>query len=308
MLSLFARLYIIRHLLGKRLPHNIIVHATLISAIAIVLVFASARPQWGVKEQRILSRGLDLIIAVDVSKSMIAQDYSPSRLNRAKEILQNILWETRGDRIGVVAFAGTAQIKCPLTLDYSMAKTTLQSIQAGCISSQGTNIGNAIDTAIKAFDIGSSGERVLVLLTDGEDHEPGLDEAIQKAASKNIKIYTIGIGTSEGIPLLENDQSYKRDNQGKVINSKLNFDLLQKVAEQTGGIAVKASNDGTADSSKIMSEISKLQKTTQQDKVMRTFTERFQLFVLLALILLIIEMMIPNRKNKYYQKGSFNVE
>ncbi len=299
--SKFVKLPFQRVLLGEFRSQSIRTHFLMMFVVIALLICAAARPQWGIKEQRIQSKGIDLIIAVDVSKSMLAQDYLPDRFTRAKRILQDILWSAKGDRIGVIAFSGSSQVKCPLTLDYSMAKTALQSLEVG-ENQPGTDLSNAIDTAIKAFDTGSSGERVLVLLTDGEDHSDNLDSAINEAIEKDIKIFTIGIGTSEGIPLLESDKSYKRDKQGKIVNSKLNFDVLQNIASKTNGLALKAEKSGNTESNTIMAEISTLQKSLQQDRIMQTYTERYQYFLLAALAILFVMMLMPNRRNPNFNK------
>lgn len=301
--SLFIKPFLFRHLAGSRLPMSDWKHF-LIFLIAIVgLIIAAARPQLGFEERKIQSRGIDLIVAIDVSNSMLAEDIKPNRLTRAKAVLQEILWSTRGDRIGVVAFAGSAQVKCPLTLDYAMAKTALQTIDAGTAGTPGTDLGAAIDASIKAFETGSSGERVLVLLTDGEDHEAEVSEALKAATEKKVRVYTIGIGTSEGVPLPQTDNSYKRDKTGKIITSRLNVDVLKTIAEKTGGKTVLAGDSGNSASQTIMDDIGTLKKSEQQDQTFRIYIERYHWFLFPALILLVLEMLLIPKRNTSFRRG-----
>jgi Ca-activated chloride channel homolog len=265
----------------------------LIKSILVLLAitgatFAAARPQWGFEDRHIISRGLDIIVAVDVSNSMLAKDYEPNRLARAKDILQNILWRAKGNRLGVIAFAGGAYVQCPLTLDYSMAKIALQAMSVNSVPTQGTALGAAIDTATKAFQAGSSGERVLVLLTDGEDQGSQPIEAATAAAKENVRIYTIGIGTTQGMPI-PFQGGYKQDKSGRIVNSRLDFTTLAKISQLTNGKAIKANTRGNAELDAILVDIDRLQKAQQQDKVFRVYTERFQWFLLPAIVLLIWE-------------------
>lgn len=279
--------------LGYLAPHHsrgrYLLRQGLVTASVIGVVFAGARPQWGYEDRRIISRGIDLIVAIDTSASMLAQDYKPNRMQRARELLQNILWKARGDRVGVMAFAGEAIIQCPLTLDYSMARTALESIDAGSVPFAGTAIGTAIDTAVKAFENASTGERVLVLLTDGEDHENRVLDAAARAAHSRITIHTIGIGTTQGMPIPLPGGSYKQDKSGKLVSSKLDFLTLSKIAQATGGKAIKANAEGATELEPIMHDIDSLQKTQQQDTLHRVYTERFQWFLLPAILFLLWE-------------------
>lgn len=260
-----------------------------ITAIA-GIIFATARPQWGFEDRHIISRGVDVIVAVDTSSSMLAQDYRPNRLARAKDLLQNVIWTMRGDRIGIMAFAGSAFMQCPLTLDYGMAKTALEALDINSVPVQGTAIGTAIDAAVNAFQVAGSGERVLVLLTDGEDQGTQPIEAAQRAAKEHVRIYTIGIGTSQGMPIPING-GYKQDHEGHVVNSKLDLLTLAKIAQLSGGKAIKANSRGNAELDEILSDLASLQKKEQQDTVYRVYTERFQWFLLPSIVLLALEAM-----------------
>jgi Ca-activated chloride channel family protein len=266
------------------------------SALAVLIAFvliivAGARPQWGYEDRHIQSAGIDLIIAVDVSKSMLAEDYKPNRLARAKDLLQNIIWSLKGDRVGIVAFAGDAAVVCPLTSDYAMARASLQGLDTNTVSRPGTDIGRAIDVALGAFELAAQGDKVLVLLTDGEDHGGRAREFAQRAAKAGVKIFCIGIGTTQGMPIPE-DSGYKTDKQGRVVATKLDFSLLTEIAELTKGNAVKANPTGIAELQPILAAIENMQRTQQQETVVRVYKERFPWFAALALALLIIEMFV----------------
>jgi Ca-activated chloride channel family protein len=262
----------------------------LLSGIAAAIV-AGARPQWGYEDRRIVSAGIDLVIAVDVSKSMLAEDYKPNRLTRAKELLQNILWSLKGDRVGIVAFAGDGAIVCPLTSDYAMAKAALQGIDTSSVSKPGTDLGRAIDVALGALELAAQGDKVIVLLTDGEDHGGHAIEMAEKAAKAGVRIYCIGIGTTEGMPIPE-EGSYKVDKQGRIVSTRLDFATLTKIAELTKGGAFKANPSGTAEIQPILTEIERMQHRAEQETVFRIYHERFPWFVGLALVLLIAEMFV----------------
>ena len=252
------------------------------------IIFATARPQWGWEDRRIVSRGVDLMIAVDTSTSMLAQDYKPNRLTRAKELLQNIIWEAKGDRIGVMAFAGNSVVLCPLTLDYSMANTALESVDTKTVSTQGTAIGVAIDAATKAFESGGAGERVLVLLTDGEDQGTQPMEAAKRAQAAKIKIFSIGIGSTQGT-LIPMGGGYKQDKEGHPVNSKLDFQTLTDIANATSGRAMKANFSGAAEVTSILTELNRLKGANQQDRIYRVYKERYPWFLVPAILLLLLE-------------------
>ncbi len=284
-----ARLHpmIISHLSRQRR----VVGALLFLSGLAAAILAGARPQWGYEDRRIVSAGIDLIIAVDVSKSMLAEDYKPNRLGRAKELLQNILWSLKGDRVGIVAFAGDAAVVCPLTADYAMAKAALQGLDTTSVSKPGTDIGRALDVAMGALELAAQGDKVIVLLTDGEDHGGQAVAMAEKAAKAGVRIYCIGIGTSQGMPIPE-EGGYKVDKQGRVVSTRLDFETLTRIAELTKGSAYKANPAGFAEIQPILSEIEQMQHRGEQETVFRIYRERFPWFIGLALSLLILEMFI----------------
>ncbi|MCX7719370.1 MAG: VWA domain-containing protein [Candidatus Sumerlaeaceae bacterium] len=271
--------------------------ALLLLSFALVIL-AAARPQWGFEDRVLSSRGLDMIVAVDTSLSMLAQDYKPNRLARARELLREVIRQARGDRIGVIAFAGSAVVKCPLTLDYRMALNALGVIDENAVETRGTAIGTAIRTALKAFEAGSAGERVLVLLTDGEDQGSDPLGAADEAARAGVRIYTIGIGTTQGMPIPMPDGQYKQDRAGRVVNTRLDFLTLTKIAEKTRGKAVKANPSGRAELKPIFDDLAGLELTKQQERIFRVYHERFQWFLLPAMILLVWEAIETGRRRR----------
>lgn len=257
----------------------------LVLSATTLLIFAAARPQWGYEDRKVISRGVDILVAVDTSASMLAEDYRPNRLERAKDLLQDIIWRARGDRVGVMAFAGSVAIQSPLTLDYSMASAALKSLGPQSVAAGGTAIGKAIDAAVEAFKTASTGERVLVLLTDGEDQGSEPIDAAERAVKAGVKIYTIGIGTSQGVPI-PTDRGYKTDSAGQQVISKLDFQTLTRIAQITGGKAVKANPRGGAELDTILGDLEQLSKAEHQDRIYRVYKERFQWFLLPAILLL----------------------
>ena len=291
MLSRYASSSILNYLMPNYSRGWARVRAVILFIAVALAVLAAARPQWGYEDRRIRSRGVDLLIAVDTSLSMLAQDFKPNRLTRAKELLQNILWAAQGERVGVVAFAGEAFVMSPLTMDIRMASMALESINPGTVPVQGTSILAAVQAAVRAFETAGKGERVMVLLTDGENQDGQLDAALAAAKAASIRVYTIGIGTSEGMPIPLPDGSYKQDAQGGTVNSKLDFLTLTRLAEGTDGKAMRANASGRAEIEPILAQIRGLQAQDQTEMTMRVYTERFQWFLGPAIALLMIEML-----------------
>ncbi len=268
------------------------VRVTVLFITVALAVLAAARPQWGYEDRRIRSRGVDLIVAVDTSLSMLAQDFKPNRLARAKGLLQDILWAAQGERVGVVAFAGDAFVMSPLTMDIRMASMALESINPGTVPVQGTSILAAVQASVRAFETAGKGERVMVLLTDGENQDGQLDAALAAAKAASIRVYTIGIGTSEGMPIPLSDGSYKQDAQGGTVNSKLDFLTLTRLADGTDGKAVRANATGSAEIEPILAQLRSMKAKDQTEMTMRVYTERFQWFLGPAIGLLAFEMLL----------------
>lgn len=262
------------------------------------MVLALAQPQWGFEWEDLKQEGVDIIIAVDVSNSMLAGDIKPNRLERAKRKIADLIKMLDGDRIGLVAFAGASFLQCPLTLDYSAAEIFLDSIDTDLIPVPGTAIGQAIRTAIKAFSQTEQKSKALILLTDGEDHEGKALQAAKEAKEQGIIIFTIGIGQEMGAPMpsLISGKGFKKDKSGEVVISRLNETILQKIALETGGSYVR-SVTGDMDLNKIYrTDIKeKIEKKELKTTRRKLWQDRFQWFIFLALACFSLERSIREK-------------
>lgn len=272
----------------------------LILAALVLAVFAVARLQFGTHLELLKREGIDLMVALDVSNSMLAQDMKPNRLEKAKQELRSIIDRLRGDRIGLIAFAGQAFLQCPLTLDYGSARILLSTMDNTSVSVQGTNIGSAIDEAERAFDQKEKSHRVLVLLSDGEDLQGGAVQAAQMARNSGIKIYTIGIGNPAGepIPILDrngNRVGFRKDEDGNVVMTKLDEESLQKISLTTGGKYFNVTA-GEMELDKIFEEIGRMEKKELEGTLVTKYDDRYQWPLLLAVLILIAEFFVPERK------------
>lgn len=272
----------------------------LIIAIFTVLVFSLANPQIGTRLEEVKRTGLDIFIALDVSKSMLAEDITPNRLDKAKHEVANFIEKLQGDRVGIIAFSGLAFVQCPLTLDYGAAKLFLNDVEVGNIPQPGTAISEAIKTAMRSFTSRELKYKVLVLITDGEDHEEDPIEVAKEATKEGIIIYTIGIGSPQGAPIPEFDQygrqvGYKKDKNGQIVTSKLDILTLEKIAFETGG-KFYISTTGEVELERILDEVNKMEKKELASRKFTQFEDRFQIFLFLVLILLIIETLLSERR------------
>ena len=272
--------------------------ALLIAAVPCLLL-ALARPQFGLAQEEVRQRGLDILVAVDVSRSMLASDLPPNRLARAKLAALDLMRVARSDRLGLIAFAGTAFLQCPLTLDDNAFAESVNSLDVNTIPQGGTALAEAIDTAVRAVKESGDNFKVLVVFTDGEDHEPGLDEAVKQAADAGLRIFPVGIGTPEGDRLRVIDDkgrtTYLSDNDGKPVVSKLNLEVLQKIAAATKGVALKL---GGPDPMRLLYEVqlAPLPRNENSSRWFRQYHERFQWPLGLALVLLVAELFIHERR------------
>lgn len=268
-------------------------------AMAFVSV-ALARLQFGTHMELLQREGIDIIVALDVSKSMLARDMKPNRLDKARQEIRSIIDRLKGDRIGLVAFAGEAFVQCPLTLDYSAARFLLGAMDNSSVSVQGTSISSAIDRATKAFDQKQRQHKVLLLLTDGEDHREGALSMAEEARKAGVKIYTVGIGSVAGepIPILDRtgkQVGFKKDADGEVIVSRLDEMTLQKISLATGGKYYHATA-GEMELDRIFDEISQMEKKELEGTLVTRYDDRFQWPLLLVIVLLVGEFFLPERK------------
>lgn len=263
-------------------------------------VFALMRPQWGFKWQEIKRKGLDILVAVDVSKSMLAEDIKPSRLERTKLALADFVKHLKGDRVGLIAFAGSAFVQCPLTVDYSGFLLSAESLDINTIPKGGTSISSAIREAIKSYEGGLKKYRVLIIITDGEDHEGDPVKAAELAQKEGIKIFCIGIGTNEGelIPVADEsgNKGYLKDRSGAVVKSRLDETTLQKIALTTGGSYVRASSREFGLDLIYKEKLSEMEKRELESKMAKQYEERFQIPLALAFLLLAAEFIISDRR------------
>ncbi|MBV7339660.1 VWA domain-containing protein [Chloroflexi bacterium TSY] len=266
----------------------------------LLMIVALARPQWGSTIQVVEQEGVQLMVALDVSKSMLAADLKPDRLTRAKLEISDLMGRLRGDEIGLVLFSGASFIQFPLTSDYDTARAFLDNVGPEAISRPGTVIGEAIRTAMSGFDLQQSTQKVIVIMTDGEDHETDpVAVAREVAAEDNVLIYTIGFGSAQGEPIPEYDASgafvgYKKDSVNQVILSRLDEVMLQQIALATGGRYFRATADGRELDS-LMAELAELQTAQLESRFETQKIERFQIFLFVALIALVIHELIPDR-------------
>lgn len=272
----------------------------------ILIVFALARPQFGAKLSTVKKQGIEAMIVLDVSNSMLAQDVQPNRLENSKMILSKLIDNMSDDKIGLIVFAGDAFTQIPITADYISAKMFLSSISPNMVARQGTAIGTAIDMAIHAFgEENNKIARTIIVITDGENHEDDAVGAAKLAQEKGISINVIGMGKSEGAPIpIPGTMSFRKDKEGNVVVSKLNETMCRQIAEAGGGIYVRADNSNVAWKA-LEKEINRMSKSDLETKVYSEYDEKFFIFAWIAFFLLLIEFYLLNRVNKELNKFNF---
>ena len=264
----------------------------------IFLIFAASGPQIGTRVAPVERKGIDLVFALDVSESMNAQDVKPSRLEKAKFEISQMINQLKGDRVGLIVFAGSSHLYLPLTSDYEAAQLFLDAIDTKMIPTQGTDLSTALRTAISAFNEESEKYKVMVLVTDGEDHEGAAVELVSKAYKLGIIAHVVGVGTLKGSLIPINDKSsYKRDKKGILITSKLNEAMLTELADAGGGIYSRF-NNREAKYREIMQAIDSMEKRSIQTHIYSEFEDRYQSFAMVSLLLLIAGMVLPTRITK----------
>ena len=274
--------------------------AGLLLAAAILIIFSLMRPQWGFHWQEVKRRGLDIIIALDTSKSMLAEDVKPDRLERAKLAIRDFTKNLKGDRIGLVAFSGTAFLQCPLTVDYGGFLLSLDSIDTNTIPRGGTSIASAIKEAIKGYGSQEKKYKTMVIITDGENNEGDPFEAAEEAKKNGIIIFCIGIGTKEGelIPLIEEggQRQFLKDREGNVVKTRLDEGTLEKIALITGGSYIRSTATEFGLELLYRERLSKMERRELEGKMNKRYIERFQIPLAVALFLILLEAAISDRK------------
>lgn len=259
-------------------------------------VLGIARPQMGAKLKEHETKGAEIMICLDVSNSMLAEDYSPSRLDRAKLAISRVVDKLQGDRIGLIIFAGSSFVQLPITTDYISAKMFLGNINTGSVPVQGTAIGDAILTAAKSFSAQSEKSRAIIVITDGENHEDDAVEAAKQASELGIKVYTIGVGSQQGQPI-PIDGELLKDKDGNIVVSRLDEGTLKQIAAAGGGAYVHAGNEEFG-LNPIVDDIKKMEAERFNSVIFEDFNEQYMYFFAAALVLMVLEMLVGERKHK----------
>ena len=265
-------------------------------ALALLIVML-ARPQMGTKISHEKRKGIETIITLDISNSMMAEDVVPSRLDKSKMLVENMVDHFTNDKIGLIVFAGDAFVQLPITSDYVSAKMFMQSIDPSLIATQGTDIAQAITMAMNSFTQDDKVGRAIIVITDGEDHEGGALEAAQAAKKKGMRVFVLGVGDTKGAPIPSGDGGYMTDNAGQTVMSALNEDMCRQIAQAGGGAYIHVDNTNVAQN-KLNDELTKLQKGDITSTIYSEYDEQFQAFGILALLLLIIEICVFESKNR----------
>ncbi len=277
-------------------PRRRTVRAVLLCAAVLALAVALGGPMWGFRWQQVQREGIDLLVAIDTSRSMLATDVKPNRLARAKLAVQDLLTQIGGDRVGLIAFAGTAFLQCPLTLDFGAFTQSLDAIDAGIIPRGGTSLASAIDVALAGFEGREAEHQALILITDGEDNSGDVKDAIARALERGVKIYTVGIGTSEGELIPLDKGGFVKDRQGQVVKSRLDETTLQQVATETGGAYLHATDSTFGLAELYRDYIGTMEKRELASTLERRYEHRFQWPLALAFVLLLVEPMVGERR------------
>lgn len=303
-ISRYGDLNVIRQLMPEYSRPKVIVKFIVLMLALSAIIFAAAGPQTGSKIEKVKRKGIDLMICLDVSNSMMAMDIKPNRIERAKQSINRLMDNLEGDRVGIIIFAGKAYSQLPITTDYAAAKMFIETINTNIIPTQGTAIAEAIELAMNGFGE-SKHNKAIVIITDGEDHEGNVLEQAELAVKKNITIYTIGMGLPEGspIPVYQGNvqTGYKKDRDGNTVMSKLDETLLQRLASVGKGMYVRATTSETG-LGKIFDDIGKIQKSEIEEKQFSDYEDQFQYFLGLALLLLVLDLFVFERKTRWLKR------
>ena len=267
------------------------------------LVIAAARPQLGSKLREEKAKGVEMMLVVDVSNSMLAEDFEPNRLERTKYAINKLFEGLQQERVGMVIFAGEPKVQLPITSDYRMAQAFTKRISTSLIAEQGTDIGKALELASLSFSSQSGQSRVIVLITDGENHDQSVEQVVARAKQDGIRIYCIGIGTPEGAPIEIGDEFIKDEN-GEMVVSKLGEQMLQEIASSTEGAYVRASKQSIG-LEEIVKSINQMEKSELTTVRYEEYNEQYQYFIAVALALLLLDLVIMPRRNPKLRK--FNI-
>ncbi len=266
------------------------------------ITIALANPQIGTKYEKVKRQGIDVIVAIDVSSSMLAEDVKPSRLERAKLLVSRLIDKMQNDRVGLIVFAGNAYLQMPLTIDHAAGKLFLTTINTGMVPTQGTAIGDAIRLSMEAFGQDEKKYKTLIIITDGEDHEEEALAAVEEAAAEGIVVHTVGVGSPQGapLPIYKNGVQidFKKDQSGNIVLSKLNETILQQVAIKGNGEYFRLAS-GSEEVNQLLSKISTMEKKEIEERVFTDYEDQFQYLIAFALVLLTLEFFFSERKSAW---------
>ncbi|MCD8103240.1 MAG: VWA domain-containing protein [Alistipes sp.] len=302
-LERFGQLDTLKSLIPDASPPRIRNKFILFICAVTLIIVALARPQFGSKLKESTAEGIEIMFVVDVSNSMLAQDFEPNRLERTKFAITRLLESLEDDRVGLVVFAGDAYVQLPLTTDYVAARNFIRQVSTNMVSRQGTAIGAAIDLASNSFSSQSEGSRVIILVSDGENHEDDAMAAAAAAAAQGIKIYAIGIGTPEGAPIYMGGD-FLTDNEGNMVLTKLNEQMLSDIALSTGGAYILATQRSVG-LNEIIEKINETEKSRFNVQVFDEYDEKYPYFIVAALVLLLLNSLMLSRKNRVLSR--FNI-
>lgn len=273
----------------------------LLLSVITILIFMIARPQVGSKISHEKREGIEVLIALDISNSMLAQDVIPSRLEKSKLLIEDLVDHFTNDKVGLVVFAGDAFVQLPITNDYVSAKMFLQNINPSLITTQGTDLARAISLSQSCFTQREHIGRAIIVITDGEDHEGGALEVAREAYKKGINVFILGVGTSKGAPIPDGNGGYLKDNSGQTVLSALNEHMCQQVAKAGNGVYIHVDNTSDAQE-KLNKELSKLQSGISDTVVYSEYNEQFQIFGIILLLLLIVETILLESRNPLFKQ------
>jgi Ca-activated chloride channel family protein len=294
-LQRFGNIEVVKGLLRDVSSWRVHAKFILFSLAYVALVFAAARPQFGAKLREEKREGVEMMFVIDVSNSMLAEDFTPNRLDRTRYAIDKLFASLNQDRVGVVVFAGEAKVQLPITTDYRMARNFAKRLSPSLVEVQGTDLSDAIDLASLSFSQRENASRVMILITDGEAHDADAVAAAERAAERGIHIFTIGIGSPQGAPI-KIDGEFIKDEKGEMVVSRLNEELLQQIAEKGKGGYIRASN-AEFGLSEIVEEIEKMEKSELSTLHFDEYNEQFYWILWVALALLLLESLLLDRRN-----------
>ena len=295
-LKKFGDLTLLKGLMPDVSPVRRGVKFWLMIASVMLLIIMLARPQMGTKINQEQRQGIEVLIALDISNSMNAEDVEPSRLDKSKMLIENLVDNFTEDKVGLVVFAGDAFVQLPITSDYVSAKMFLQNIESSLIAAQGTNLAEAISLSSRSFTKQENVGRAIIIITDGEDHEGGVIDAAKQAKKNGMRVFVLGVGSPKGSPVPDGNGGYMKDNTGREVMSALNEDMCKQIAQAGGGAYIHVENNNMAQK-QLNHEIGKLQKGDIMNVVYSEYDEQFQAVGILALLILIVETLVLESRN-----------